>query len=77
MTHLADKKLLERKRIGRQYVYRVRLSEADVVSKLTHGFLDALRKQYGVAGLLQFVDTVEEDLDPAVLARAKKILAQK
>ncbi len=77
MTHLAAKKLLERKRVSRQYVYSVRLSEADVVSQLTQGFLSGLRKQYGLAGLVQFVDTVEEDLDPAVLARAKKILGKK
>lgn len=64
MGRLHEKGVLERERRGRQYIYRVAASEAELVDRLSGVAVDRLVDRYGTAALRHFAVRLA-DLDPA------------
>ena len=64
MGRLHEKGVLERQRRGRQYIYRLAASEAQLVDRLSGVAVDRLVDRYGTAALRHFAVRLA-DLDPA------------
>ena len=63
MGRLREKGVLEREQRGRQYVYRTRAPESELVDRLSGRAVDHLVERYGTAALRHFAVKLA-DLDP-------------
>ena len=68
LTRLHDRGLLERRRSGRQFLYRAVRDEAALMEHLSVRAVEELLARYGSAGVRQFAERVAE-LDPELRAR--------
>ena len=63
MGRLTEKGVLERERLGRQYVYRLSAPEGELVDRLSGLAVDRVVERYGTAALRHFAERLA-DLDP-------------
>lgn len=68
MGRLHEKRVLDRDRRGRQYVYRSSAPEAELVDRLSGLAVDHLVERYGTAALRHFAVRLA-DLDPETRRR--------
>lgn len=74
MNRLVNKGLLERRPAGRAYVYRPRLSERELVERITRHMVRALLSDFGGVAVAQFVGELR-DMDPQEFQRLRRLLA--
>ena len=63
MGRLTEKGVLERERLGRQYVYRLSAAEGELIDRLSGLAVDRVVERYGTAALRHFAERLA-DLDP-------------
>lgn len=68
MGRLFDRGLLTRAKRGRQYIYRARIPESDVIDQLSEQAVDRVIDRYGSAAFRHFALKVA-DLDPDLKRR--------
>lgn len=68
LSRLYDRGLLERRKVGRQYVYRPTADEASTIERLSEQAVGDVLAKYGTAALRQFAEHVA-DLDPDLRAQ--------
>jgi predicted transcriptional regulator len=73
VTHLHEKKLLQRTKEGKTCFYTIALSKADFIKRAWKEFFNEMHTEYGSIVVAQFADFVD-DIDPALLRKAKKRL---
>lgn len=68
MGRLCERGVLERRKLGRQYVYRPAAAEAALVDAMSQRAVNEIIDRYGEAALRQFAQRLG-DLDPDMRAR--------
>lgn len=76
MTHLYEKKLLSRKKKGKHCVYSVKMNKSTYVGYSSRAIFEKMQKEFGAIAIAHFADLVE-NIDPTILAEAKKKLEKK
>jgi len=76
VTHLFDKKLLQREKSGKTFFYKISLSKEAFVKKASRAVFEQMKKDYGSIAVAHFSNLLDE-VDPSIIAKAKKELSQK
>ncbi len=76
MNRLAEKGLLERKRVSRAFVYSPRVQREEFVHDVSHQIVAGLVSEFGQAAVAQFVDVLDE-LDPAALETLRQAIQER
>ena len=71
ITHLFEKKLLVRRKVGKTFHYRVKVSKEDFVSRASRAVIAQMQRDYGNLALAHFANALE-DVDPTLRAKIKK-----
>ena len=73
---LHERGLLERRKVGRQYLYRATADESTTIDRLSQRAVNEVLEKYGTAAMRQFAERLAE-LDPDVAARLVKLAQTK
>ncbi len=76
MGRLCDKGVLQRSKVGRQYVYRPSANEAQLVDAMSERAVDDLIRRYGTSALRQFAQHLQ-DLDPDLRAQLVELASRR
>lgn len=60
LTHLYEKELLYRKKVGKSCIYTVRETQDSFIKKASVHFMKQMKKDYGDIAVAHFVDALEE-----------------
>jgi predicted transcriptional regulator len=75
MGRLYERGVLERRKLGRQYVYRPAAAEAALVDTMSERAVDEIIERYGEAALRQFAERLR-GLDPDMRARLVELASR-
>ena len=76
VSRLFDKELLSRQKVGRKYVYEVRMTRSEFIDTMTREVLDSLPPVSREAAVALLVERVA-DADDAELARLEEMIRQR
>lgn len=76
VSRLFDKELLSRQKVGRKYVYKVRMTRSEFIDTMTREVLDSLPPVSREAAVALLVERVA-DADDAELARLEEMIRQR
>ena len=71
LTHLYEKKMLHRKKVGKSCIYTVRETQDSFIKKASLQFMTQMKKDYGDIAVAHFVDALEE-VDANLLSEIAK-----
>lgn len=75
VTHLFEKKMLERKSIGKAFAYTAALSKQAYVARTSDELFLNMQHEYGALAVAHFARCLEK-VDPKLLEEAKRLIAQ-
>lgn len=75
LVRLHEKSFLHRTKQGRSFVYAPRLTEAELVNRLSRQAIDELLATYGNVAIAQFASAMR-DVGPDQLAALREIIAE-
>ncbi|MEK7158112.1 MAG: BlaI/MecI/CopY family transcriptional regulator [Patescibacteria group bacterium] len=71
MTHLYEKKLLDRQKRGKTFYYSANVNKKNFLQAASQAIVDQFRQDYGDVALVHFM-TCLESIDPRLLEKARK-----
>lgn len=75
VTHLFEKKMLERTSLGKAFAYTARISKEEHVGRTSDELFLNMQKEYGALAVAHFARCLEQ-VDPKILEEAKRIIAE-
>lgn len=75
MSRLVDKELLQRRLVGRAYIYRPAMTKEEYLSEASRSRVRALVRDFGDLALAHFAEEIEQ-VDPDRLRRLGKLLRE-
>lgn len=76
ITHLFEKKMLQRTPAGKAFTYTSICSKADFVAQTSTTLFSQMEKEYGALAVAHFVRYMEH-VDPKILEEARKLIDEK
>lgn len=76
LGRLTEKGLLSRRRVGKAYLYRARLSREEFTRAVTDGVVQGLLRDYGEVAMASFVDALDR-LSPEALAHLERLVRER